>query len=90
MSVCVCVCCHPIGTSRGHTGRRKATQEFFYFLYLASAVLAFIILKKNLNATKKPPEQSKGLDGNFDCKDNNNSSWHEKTSPMYNHIGPRV
>ena len=33
----------------------------------AAAAAVAVVLKKNMNAAK-PPEQSKGLGGNIDCK----------------------
>ena len=42
---------------------------------LPGTLEAPIVFRKNLNAAK-PPEQSKGLGGNIDCKDKESSIWY--------------
>ena len=34
----------------------------------AAPAAVAVVLKKNMNVANKPPEQSKGLGGNIDCK----------------------
>ena len=47
-----------------------------------------LLLRKNLNAAKKPPEQSKDLGGNIACKDKN-SPWYLKGCLKKNQNAPR-
>ena len=49
----------------------------------AAAAAVAVVFKKNLNAAKKTPEQSKGLRGNIGCKFCSVINWRLRRQSMH-------